>query len=356
VVLSAPCGASESEAILITVVPVITHNQIDKEQTICSGTAPESLTGQQPKGGSGTYTYRWEMSAAGGAFTPAPGINDQAGYLPPVLTQTTVFRRVVFSAPCQQATSNSIRIQVNPIPPVPVVTDVITCKGSTVFLTAGGSAPDYAWYDAAAGGQLLFTGKTFETPYIQQPATFYVESLAGGCRSARVPVRVDVYKNVAEAGPGVTISKGQSVMLRATGGVSYSWSPAAGLSNASIQNPYVKPTETTTYTVTVKTTDGCTSSDEVTVTVIPRIVVANGITPNGDGANDTWVIRNMEYYPEAQVEIFNRWGNKVFSSTGYARPWDGTLNGQPLPVAAYYYVIKLNKEEPPVSGSITLVK
>jgi gliding motility-associated-like protein len=340
------------------VVPAISRNEIRNAQTICSGTAPGTLSGQQPLGGNGTYTYLWEMTAEGygQGFTPAPGVNNQADYTPPVLTQTTLFRRVVISDPCQQSTSNTVRIQVNPIPELPVVADAITCKGSPATLTASGAAGNFAWYASASGGQPLFTGKVFETPKIQSETIFYVESLAGGCTSARVPVKVDIYKNGADAGPDVTIAKGQSTLLRATGGLSYSWSPATGLSNASIQTPYAKPTETTTYTVTVKTSDGCISTDEVTVTVIPRIIVSNGITPNGDGVNDTWVIKNIEYYPEAQVEVFNRWGNKVFSSKGYANPWDGTFNGQSLPVAAYYYVIKLNNEEPPISGSITLVR
>ncbi|MGV3640297.1 MAG: gliding motility-associated C-terminal domain-containing protein, partial [Adhaeribacter sp.] len=356
-VLSAPCGASESNAILITVVPAVTGNQIGTGQIICSGTAPAILSGQPPKGGSGSYAYLWEMSVEGSAsFAPAPGANTGADYQPPVLSQTTLFRRLVLSAPCQQAASNVVRIQVNPIPPVPVVADAITCKGSTAVLRAEGPATDFAWYASASGGQPLFTGRVFETPYIQQHTAFYVESLAGGCASARVPVQVNIYQNVADAGPGLTISKGQPVQLQGSGGLSYSWSPATGLSNPNIPRPYAKPTETTTYTLTVKTSDGCTTTDEVTVTVIPRIIVSNGITPNGDGANDTWVIRHIEFYPEAQIEVFNRWGNKVFSSKGYATPWDGTLNGQPLPVAAYYYVIKLNKDEAPLSGSITLVK
>jgi gliding motility-associated-like protein len=338
---------------------VITLNQISNDQTICSGTAPTALTGQQPKGGNGTYTYLWEMSAENQnqvAFNPAPGINNQADYTPPVLTQNSIFRRIVFSDPCQQSTSNSVRIQVNPIPPLPVAADAITCNGSPVVLTASGPAGNFAWYAAATGGEPLATGKTFETPAIQQETTFYVESLAGGCSSARVPVKVALYSTAAQASADVTISKGQQTLLQASGGVSYTWYPATGLSASNIQNPWAKPTETTTYLVTVKTAEGCISTDEVTVTVIPRIIVTNGITPNGDGANDTWVIKNIEFYPQAQIDIFNRWGNKVFSSKGYGIPWDGTYNGQPLPVAAYYYVIKLNNEEPPISGSITLVK
>ena len=244
----------------------------------------------------------------------------------------------------------------NTIPAVPQAADAITCKGSTAILTASGAASNFAWYAAASGGEPLATGKTFETPAVQQETTFYVASLAGGCASDRVPVKVTLYNTDARASEDVTISQGQQTLLQASGGVSYTWYPATGLSASDVQNPWAKPMETTTYLVTVKSADGCIATDEVTVTVIPRIVVSNGITPNGDGANDTWVIRNIEFYPEAQVDIFNRWGNKVFSSKGYAKPWDGTFNGQPLPVAAYYYVIKLNNEEPPISGSITLVK
>jgi gliding motility-associated-like protein len=72
-------------------------------------------------------------------------------------------------------------------------------------------------------------------------------------------------------------------------------------------------------------------------------VFPNMITPNGDGQNDVWVLNNIgAIYPDVVVRIFNRWGNQVFESEGYTENWDGTHNGESLPMGTYYYVIELN--------------
>jgi gliding motility-associated-like protein len=101
---------------------------------------------------------------------------------------------------------------------------------------------------------------------------------------------------------------------------------------------------------------GCQATDEVTITVIPRVRVVNTFSPNQDGINETWEIENIENYPNATIEIFNRWGNPVFKSAGAYQPWDGTFKGSPLPLATYYYIIRLDKDEKPISGSVTIIR
>ena len=133
--------------------------------------------------------------------------------------------------------------------------------------------------------------------------------------------------------------------LRATGGTTYVWSPATGLNNPNVATPIATPTKTTTYQVTVTTEDGCTATDEVTITVIPRVQPVNTFSPNGDNINDTWEIKNIENYPNATVEVFNRWGNQVFKSdVRLPATWDGTHKGSALPLATYYYIIRLDRD------------
>lgn len=87
------------------------------------------------------------------------------------------------------------------------------------------------------------------------------------------------------------------------------------------------------------------------------INVPNAFTPNGDGVNDTWEIELIDIYPEAQIEIYNRWGDMVyFASKGYSKPWDGTFKGRELPIDSYFYVIDLKNGRHPVSGDITIIK
>ncbi|MDG1841032.1 MAG: gliding motility-associated C-terminal domain-containing protein [Crocinitomicaceae bacterium] len=85
--------------------------------------------------------------------------------------------------------------------------------------------------------------------------------------------------------------------------------------------------------------------------------VPNTITPNGDNYNDTWVLDNLDLYPNAIVKIFNKWGREVYSSIGQYKPWNGTKNGAPLPAAVYYYVIKLeNPNNDQYTGTITIIR
>jgi len=87
------------------------------------------------------------------------------------------------------------------------------------------------------------------------------------------------------------------------------------------------------------------------------ITVPNAITPNGDGVNDTWIIDQIEIYPEVKVEIYNRWGELIFHAPkGYTKPWDGTFKGRELPIDSYHYVIDLNNGRDVVTGSITIIR
>ena len=89
----------------------------------------------------------------------------------------------------------------------------------------------------------------------------------------------------------------------------------------------------------------------ITVVTIPTV-----FTPNGDGINDVWRIKNYEVYPNMQVEVYTKWGRSVFSSVGYNNPWNGRSSGSDLPSDTYYYIVDLNNGDPPFNGFLTLVR
>jgi gliding motility-associated-like protein len=95
-----------------------------------------------------------------------------------------------------------------------------------------------------------------------------------------------------------------------------------------------------------------------TLTIQPsesEIFIPNTFTPNGDGINDTWNIRFLNNYANCSVDIFTRWGQKVYSSTGYPIPWDGTYRGAALPTGTYYYIINLKNGLNPLSGFVAII-
>jgi gliding motility-associated-like protein len=86
--------------------------------------------------------------------------------------------------------------------------------------------------------------------------------------------------------------------------------------------------------------------------VIPQV-----ITPNGDGFNDEWIIRNIGYYHNAEVHIFNRWGQEVFSTKNLAdNPWDGRYKGKLVPTDSYHYILYLNDGSEPRTGVISVIR
>ncbi|WP_147383342.1 Ig-like domain-containing protein [Pontibacter oryzae] len=347
-----------SNAVMIQVKPAMSNNKISTSQTICYGTAPSALQGTLPNGGSGTYTYLWEMStsSATSGWTTAPGDNQRQDYVSGPLTKTTWFRRVVTSESCTGLVSEAIKVTVTPLPEKPQVTGASICAGNSTTLTATGNGGKLEWFTSASGGTPVATGSSFKTPVLQFTTTYYVQQVSQSCASERHPVTVKVTEPQLNAGPDVTIVKGRSTQLSASGGVTYTWSPAEGMDNPNIANPTVTPEKTTVYKVTATTEGGCTFSDEVVVTVLPFVDIPNTFTPNQDGINDTWEIADIDKYTSCKVQVFNQWGNLVFSSEGYKQPWDGRQNGKPLPMATYYYIIKLDTSEKPLTGSVTIVK
>jgi gliding motility-associated-like protein len=90
--------------------------------------------------------------------------------------------------------------------------------------------------------------------------------------------------------------------------------------------------------------------------VPPHIVIPNTFTPNGDGINDTWNVKYLDLYPGCYVQIFTRYGQKVFSSTGYGTPWDGTYGGTTVTTGTYYYIIDLKNGSSPFSGWVAVIR
>jgi gliding motility-associated-like protein len=163
-----------------------------------------------------------------------------------------------------------------------------------------------------------------------------------------------------DAGDSLQIPTGTSIGLNSSGvqtGWQYSWEPAEFLDNSGITNPLASPDESTTFYVTVVDDNGCTNFDSVYVEVLPGIDFPDGISPNGDGINDTWIIDNIDLFDDATVEVYNRWGQILFQSApGYPVPWDGRFKGKDLPVGTYYYVIYSDNFEDPFTGPITIIR
>jgi len=160
---------------------------------------------------------------------------------------------------------------------------------------------------------------------------------------------------------------GANVSFRDTSSNAQSWSWDFGngeTSNLKYPSTYYK--ENGLYPVTLVVTDqfGCPSTftTEIRVsTIVSDILklIPNVVTPNFDGKNDYWRLDFIDvFFPAAEIEIYNRWGVKLFRSVGYSNAWDGSYRGDALPVGAYFFTINLHdKDETPViRGTVSLIK
>jgi len=99
-----------------------------------------------------------------------------------------------------------------------------------------------------------------------------------------------------------------------------------------------------------------TAVDPSTMISANHLIANNILTPNGDGRNDIWIIKNIEYYPDNTVRIFDKSGRIIYTKKGYTNDWNGTYNNTPLSEGTYYYVVELGTGLGIFKGFITIIK
>ncbi len=187
----------------------------------------------------------------------------------------------------------------------------------------------------------------------------YTYSASNGCSNYKEQTITVFPTPGIDAGPDRFILEGGSGSLQGSGtgnNISYNWSPATWLNKIDTSKPIVTPTDDIIYTLTVTSADGCSVTDEVLVKVLKSPLIPNTFSPNGDGIHDKWEIKYLETYPGCTIEIYNRYGQLVFQSIGYNKPWDGTFKDKPLPAGTYYYLINPKNGRKQMSGFVDIIR
>ncbi|MFH0895301.1 MAG: gliding motility-associated C-terminal domain-containing protein [Bacteroidota bacterium] len=321
------CSATASVPVTVSSSLVITVNN----PTICSGSSA-TLTA------SGGTTYAWNTGATTNPITINP-------------TTTTTYTVTGTSSGCT-GTATSV-VTVNQVP-VPTITgDTLICSGSSTILTAAGGTT-YVWSTSATTASITVNPLTVTT---------YTVTVSNGPCSATEDITVSTLPNpTANAGNDTTITLGASAQLNGSGGVTYAWSPATGLSCTDCANPIATPSVTTTYTLVVTGANGCTNADIVIVSVeiqCGEVFIPNAFSPNNDGQNDLECVFG-NCITEIRFAIFDRWGEKVFETTDpKVACWDGKYKGEFMNSGVFVYYMKatlLTGEEIERQGNITLFR
>ncbi len=291
---------------------------------------------------------------------PAGGIGSLTAPTPSTTTAGTTLYYVTQSTATPIACESPrtlITVVVNPRPAAPVVvTPIPYCQNfAAPALTAtliGTNNP--LWYTVANGGTGTASPITLSTSTVGT-TSYYVSQSALTCEGSRAEIVVNVKPEfTVNAGLDVTIARGDQTQLLGvvTGPANpvYLWTAditPLSLSDSSKINPVANPIFTTKYTLKVTDPTGLCpfKTDEIIVTVVQSCInVRNAFTPNGDGINDTWMVYDKDFCLRAGggviVNVYNRYGSRVYSSQNYTNNWGGTYNGNPLPDGTYYAVIE----------------
>jgi gliding motility-associated-like protein len=216
------------------------------------------------------------------------------------------------------------------------------CVKDTIRFAATSTSNINAWIWNYGDGAV---GSAQNTAYVYSiPGTYAATLVArdtAGCYSDTLKRDVVISGTNANAGIDVLVAPGQPVQLQAGGGITYTWSPAAGLSDPNIANPIAINLQDRTYTVTASTPQGCSSTDQVTIFVYkgPDIYVPTAFSPNGDSRNELFRAIPVGITKFESLSVFNRYGQKIFFTSNAQFGWDGTWQSQKQPQGVYVWMV-----------------
>ncbi len=363
-------GCTATAQVTVTVNPVPLPPVVNNV-TVCSG-ANATLQVQSPVAGE---TYNWYSSAATGTLI-ATGTSYT---LTNATINTTYYVEAVATGGCISSARTPASVIVNANAALPAASDVTVCPNTDAVLQIQNPQPGftYNWYTAAIGGTLLATGTSHTVTYVSATTTLYVDAVnASSCPSVgRSPVTVFLYQQLPQ--PIVTVSN------LSFSSVTFSWPAIPGATGYEITtdggatyNPPSSGATGTTHTIS-----GLTGNQTVSIQVralgphpceisqlsvlvsgttlsSKEIFVPNVFTPNGDTKNDVLFVYG-NYMASVQFNIFNQWGELIFTSNNPAIGWNGTYKGKQQPVGVYVYTLKVVLQDGVVvnkKGSINLIR
>lgn len=249
-------------------------------------------------------------------------------------------------------------------PPAIIVDETIipaTCfdpNGSISLIASGGVGNLSVVWEPSLSGNYDISGPvgTYQVSISDQQICTFVQQY-------EIPLLNDLAVTVSPASALIDYASEIGLLAEiapVVPGSVFSWSPNSGLSCNNCPDPFASPQETTTYVVTVNTPGGCVASAETTIAVnypCGELFLPSVISPNGDGINDDF--RLLGFCVEfAEILVFDRWGNLVFSTRDKNQSWDATVNGREVSgVFAYTAsIVRTNGDFITLKGNVSIVR
>ncbi len=334
------CTATAS--ILVQVVQRPNLSISSPEYQICYGSST-------PIYASGAQNYTWSPSIGLSSTTSSVVVATPSANVHYTVVGFNQLGNVV----CPQQMSYSVIVV--PIA-VPLVSPSVTiCEGVKTTLTASGG--NTVLWTPTVGLSNSVGGGVVASPSVSTMYTVDV-STDGFCGAkSTIFVKVNPNPNVT-AGRDTIINLDQPMFLSAVGTGTMTWTDGEAIMCSVCPNTQVFPQRNSCYTIETVNEFGCKAKDEMCIEVTKEfgIWVPNAFTPNDDGINDEFLMSGFNI-SNVTMEIFDRWGEKLFTSKELTTGWKGTFKGQPCEQAVYVYKItytgldgkKINK-----TGHVTL--
>jgi gliding motility-associated-like protein len=241
-------------------------------------------------------------------------------------------------------TSDAFALNFNALPTISIqqVVNTTLCDGEPVSLNATFVSGNIKWS----------TGETANSITVKHSGTYTATATTvAGCSSAQ-NININFLPNPTLSMRDATLCQftNETITLTAPIGFKkYEWNGQSGTSSFITGKLGI-------VTLVVTDNNGCKASKTITISSHCKdIHVPNTFTPNGDGINDTWVISGLENDLSTTVKVYNRFGELMFQSQGYAIAWNGAVNNKKLPAGEYYYIISARDTKQVLSGSLTIL-
>jgi gliding motility-associated-like protein len=286
-------------------------------------------------------TYTWTTSGSG-------NLSGNSGTTMPTVTSAGIYTLTVLNTinGCTGTSTINISSSVNLPTGVTAGTDILLpCDSGTVVLNAVSSSPNvsYTWFGP---NSYTFTGQNPANVETAGDYTLVVTDTITGCYVTDTISVID--QSVHASFTSDPISGVAPLLVNftntSTGATTYSWNFNDG--NTSIlTHPTNEFITTGSYSVILIAFNSAGTCSAVATTVISVedpffLEIPNVFTPNADGANDVFSIKSKGV-KEISLQVFNRWGQKMYEFTGAKAAWDGlTTSGALVPEGTYFYFIK----------------
>ncbi|MFD2286622.1 T9SS type B sorting domain-containing protein [Pedobacter petrophilus] len=322
--------------------------------------------------GTAPYTFTYNINGGANRTVTSSG-NTATIAAPSAVAGTFVYNLVaVADVNCSQPQTGAATVTVRPLPIATITGTTAVCNFNVspviTFTGAAGTAPYTFTYTLNGSSNRTVTTNgttaTLTVPTGTVGTSVYTlvsvtDAFATQTQTGNATITVNPLPVITiSSNKGLSVSKGETIILTATGGSQYSWTGADINSGQTTSNATIRPKQSGNYKVIVTNANGCTSEQTVSITVADdyNLEASTVVTPNGDGYNDKFIVKNIDYYPNNTLRIFDKAGRILYTKQAYTNDWDGTVNGSPLAEGTYYYIIDLGTGIKTFKGYINIIR